>query len=404
MSAVKNIPDGWVETTLGEIAYTNQNCIDRNYNFKEISYLDTGSITEGVIDSYQVMNYNESPSRAKRLVKDGDIVYSSVRPNLKHYGYIRNPQNNLVVSTGFVVVSSKANQNSKFIYYWLTQNSNTNYLHQLAEQSTSTYPSIKPTDLENLKIVLPINIDEQKSIAAILTAFDDKIELLQAQNKTLEETAQTIFKEWFGKYQIGDKLPEGWREGKLGEVTIHVKDNIKPFDNPEKQYVHFSLPSYDDGLKPVVEKGNMIKSNKYAVVSDSFLVSKLNPFTPRIWTIYESEENYICSTEFQVVKPISELYFTIIHCFLNSDDFTKELSQKIKGTSSSHQRVNPQDIFDVKLIIPNNTDLVKFDECLKPILQKKNINHTQIQTLTQTRDELLPKLMSGEIRVNEFNQ
>jgi restriction endonuclease S subunit len=60
---------------------------------------------------------------------------------------------------------------------------------------------------------------EQKAIAQILTAFDDKIELLQAQNKTLETTAQTIFKEWFGKYKIGDELPEGWRLFQMNELV-----------------------------------------------------------------------------------------------------------------------------------------------------------------------------------------
>ncbi len=70
----------------------------------------------------------------------------------------------------------------------------------------------------SFKISLP-PLPEQKSIAAILTSFDDKIELLQAQNKTLEELAQTVFKEWFGKYKVGDELPEGWRIGKLGEVA-----------------------------------------------------------------------------------------------------------------------------------------------------------------------------------------
>jgi type I restriction enzyme S subunit len=79
------------------------------------------------------------------------------------------------------------------IFYWLTQNSVTDYLHQLAEQSTSAYPSIKSIDIENLSIIIPKSIKEQKAIAQILTAFDDKIELLQAQNKTLETTAQTIF-------------------------------------------------------------------------------------------------------------------------------------------------------------------------------------------------------------------
>ena len=66
---------------------------------------------------------------------------------------------------------------------------------------------------KTIEIKYPTNIDEQKAIAKVLTAFDDKIELLQAQNKTLETMAQTIFKEWFGKYQIGDELPEGWSVG-----------------------------------------------------------------------------------------------------------------------------------------------------------------------------------------------
>ena len=65
-------------------------------------------------------------------------------------------------------------------------------------------------------------LPEQKAIAKVLTAFDDKIELLQAQNKTLETMAQTIFKEWFGKYQIGDELPEGWRVGKLESMNSKV--------------------------------------------------------------------------------------------------------------------------------------------------------------------------------------
>ena len=73
----------------------------------------------------------------------------------------------------------------------------------------SAVPSLTTVVLNQLPIDIPKNINEQKSIAAILTSFDDKIELLQAQNKTLEELAQTIFKEWFGKYKVGDDLPDG---------------------------------------------------------------------------------------------------------------------------------------------------------------------------------------------------
>ena len=79
-----------------------------------------------------------------------------------------------------------------------------------------------PANIIRSTLTFPITINppEQKAIAKVLTSFDDKIELLQAQNKTLETMAQTIFKEWFGKYQIGDELPEGWRVGEFSEFLI----------------------------------------------------------------------------------------------------------------------------------------------------------------------------------------
>lgn len=352
MGVENNIPEGWIEVNIAEIATTNDESISRDYNHLNIEYLDTGSITKNSIEGFQLFDLKEAPSRAKRLVKNGDIIYSTVRPNQEHYGYINNPKANCVVSTGFCVIRTKDTCYSKFLYHLLTQNKVRDYLHILGEQSASAYPSIKPIDIENLIINIPGEINEQKAIAKVLTAFDDKIELLQAQNNTLETMTQTIFKEWFGKYQIEDELPKGWRVGKLGDIAKHVKNNIKPFNNPNKLYHHYSLPAYDDGLRPVNELGSDIKSNKYSVENNSFLVSKLNPFTPRIWTIFNSEDVNICSTEFQVVKPNEDNLFSIIHCLLNSKHFTSNLSQKVKGTSSSHQRVNPEDIFEVDLIIP----------------------------------------------------
>ena len=87
-------------------------------------------------------------------------------------------------------------------------------------------------ELRNFPIIIPPNQNVKNSIVSILTSFDDKIELLQAQNKTLEELAQTVFKEWFGKYKVGDELPKGWREGKLGEVTKTFGGTTPSTSNP----------------------------------------------------------------------------------------------------------------------------------------------------------------------------
>lgn len=111
----------WKEYKLGELIITNALTINKKYPYTEIQYLDTGSITCNKIESYQYYNIEDAPSRAKRLVKEEDIIYSLVRPNQLHYGFIKFPQKNLVVSTGFVTITCKKEVlNPKFLYYYLT--------------------------------------------------------------------------------------------------------------------------------------------------------------------------------------------------------------------------------------------------------------------------------------------
>ena len=138
---------------LKDIAFFNQKSYSSKMKWSYLYYLDTGNITKNVIDNFQRFNINdkEIPSRAKRLVKNGTIVYSTVRPNQLHYGYLENIPNNLIVSTGFTTIDVKPEMaDSRYIYYYLTQDSITQSLHALAEQSVSTYPTIKADDIANI--------------------------------------------------------------------------------------------------------------------------------------------------------------------------------------------------------------------------------------------------------------
>ena len=112
----------WKEFRLGDLIKTNENSIGRNYSYKRIKYLDTGSITNGKISGFQEFNIEEAPSRAKRLVNINDIIYSTVRPIQRHFGFVDKSIDNLVVSTGFVVISTKKDLESKFLYYLLSNN------------------------------------------------------------------------------------------------------------------------------------------------------------------------------------------------------------------------------------------------------------------------------------------
>ena len=176
--------------------------------------------------------------------------------------------------------------------------------------------------------------------------------------------------------------------------------SVKPAQNPDNKFLHFSLPAFDANKEPSIELGSDIKSNKYQVEPFSILMSKLNPKTPRVWDIYfEPKENSICSTEFQVVQPNDRLLFPFISTLLKSDKVTGELAMSASGTSGSHQRVKPEDIFNISFVTPSIEKMKEFSELLEPNYLKQMKNQNQIQTLENMRDTLLPKLMSGEVKV-----
>ncbi len=145
---------GWKTVHIGDYTKTNELSLDKDFKFNTMRYLDTGSLTEGKIEGYQTFDLSDAPSRARRIVKHNDILISTVRPNQKHYGILKHPDEDIIVSTGFCVITCKK-INPYFIYILLTTNEMTDFLHSIAEGSTSTYPSLKPSDIENLEFQLP---------------------------------------------------------------------------------------------------------------------------------------------------------------------------------------------------------------------------------------------------------
>ena len=302
-----------------------------------------------------------------------------------------------------------------FWYYRLVQAYS--ILRSIAEGGGSTMPIVNKGQFESIQLSAP-ELPEQKSISAVLGSLDDKIDLLREQNETLEDLAQTLFKRWFIDFNFPDEngkpykdsggkmiasefgeIPEGWTTGGVFLFAEHIKNSISPDKSPDTLYQHYSIPSFDDDMKPVLEAGSEIKSNKYEVIAPSILVSKLNPGTPRIWQIQDVEENSVCSTEFQVVKP-QDQYFGFVYGALKSSPVRRELTGRAHGTSSSHQRVSPSDIFYVPFPVSSDWKLEEaFSQATLSLLTKLSENRAQAQTLTQLRDTLLPKLMKGEIRV-----
>lgn len=172
---------------LGEICNTNQSSYTPKENWDYVYYLDTGNITQNRIDAIQYIDLKSEklPSRAKRKVYFNSVIFSTVRPNQLHYGIIKKQLEHFLVSTGFTVIDVNPTvANADYIYYYLTQREVIKHLQAIAEQSTSAYPSIKASDLQDLDIILP-DIETQKKISSLLLSLDNRIVINTAINENL---------------------------------------------------------------------------------------------------------------------------------------------------------------------------------------------------------------------------
>jgi len=403
-------PNGWRVVSVSDVAVVNELSIQSDYQHRTIEYIDIASVERGVIKSTQELSLIDAPSRAKRIVRDNDTLISTVRPNLEHYTFVKKPKPNTIASTGFAVVTAKS-VDSRYLYYYLTTKPFTAYLSQIADSHTSAYPAINPDVIETAALLLPPS-DEQRAIAHILGTLDDKIEMNHHMNQTLEAMVQVLFKNWCEDFEpfhdlgmqdspLGE-VPEGWRAGIVDNIAVLHRESVNPSDYPNELFDHYSIPAFDEERMPKTETGDEIRSNKFRIPNGAVLISKLNPQFPRVWlTLDSGPQHSVCSTEFLVVTPKDNCRREFLYSLFRSEHFLAIFSTLVTGTSSSHQRVRPEDLMAIDVIIPSEEVVASFSDKVRPSLTLVNCNLAQSSILARIRDTLLPKLLSGEMRIRD---
>lgn len=325
------------------------------------------------------------------FIFDGDyLLIAEDGENLK------SRQNNIAIQVGGQfwvnnhahIVSSNALSNQTLIYYILNSIDLDQYI------TGSVQPKLNQEMLRSIVITLPSR-PTQDAIAETLSSLDDKIDLMSRQNATIETLAQTYFRQWFLEENDNDPIP-------VSEIAMLENNSVNPGRQPLEPFYHYSIPAYDNAQTPAVELGKTILSNKFVVRPNSMLVSKLNPVTPRIWRIDENVmPNSVCSTEFQVLKPRDMRHYLFLYCLMKSNDVISSFAMSATGTSGSHQRIRPEYILQVETPAPDDGKLALFNELCAPMMERVKKNQKQILTLQKLRDTLLPKLISGEVRVKQ---
>lgn len=384
----------WKEYKLGELIITNALTINKKYPYTKIQYLDTGSITCNKIESYQYYNIEDAPSRAKRLVKEEDIIYSLVRPNQLHYGFIKFPQKNLVVSTGFVTITCKKEiLNPKFLYYYLTQNSVIEYLHTIAEASTSAYPSLKPIDIESLDIEIP-PLEEQKRIASILSSLDDKIDLLHQENKTLEAMTETLFRKWF--------IEEVRHEVSLGDV-VETTSGGTPSRKCEEYYQNGII----DWVKSKeLNRSYLLKTEeKITVEAVENSSAKFLPANSVLIAMYGATvgeyaiiaKEMTCNQAVCALKPNDNYPYTYLYLW------AKFMQDEFLNLACGAAQQNISQVLIKQQPVCSDVDSVRlFHSIVEPFFEKLKQNEMQLSSLEEMKNVILPKLMNNELNINEL--
>ena len=268
----------------------------------------------------------------------------------------------------------KSNLYNEFLYYWIISPIGKNALDMMSIGSTQAALTIQ--GLKNLDFDVP-PIEEQKAIASVLSSLDDKIDLLHRQNTTLECMAETLFRQWFV-----EEAQEDWVLHKLGDcVTISYGKNL-----PTKNLL-------DDGFPVFGANGQIGFYDRYTYDEPQVLVScrgeasgKVNVSLPKSYVTNNSlvlEQNKIPEISFEFLK-----YWAL------SYDFDLHVS------GSAQPQITIDGLYGADFTVPPKKLIEKFTETVNGLETKKLNNFFQIKTLEKLRDNLLPKLMSGEVRVD----
>ena len=392
----------WRKIRLGDACVTNIASYSLREGWKFVNYLDTGNITDNRIGSIQYIDVeNEKlPSRARRKVKKNSIIYSTVRPNQRHFGIIKIQPENFLVSTGFAVIDVDTEVlDADFLYYLLTQPTLVEALHALAEQSTSAYPSIKPSDIEDLEIEIP-ELAIQKKIADILGVLDRKIIQNTEINKNLLQQSLYIFETLINSASkdgcIGDycTLKSGfafkskwWQDSGIPVIKI---------GSINQDYLNLSNCSHVSEDKISLAKDFIVSGGDLLIAMTGATIGKFT-MVPKIHkTILVNQR---VGKFFLGENPINKIPF--IYCTLKQPEIISEIINR--GQGSAQPNISASDIMSIPCVIPQTDEINNFNLQTAPMFELIINNQFENLILAKTRDLLLPRLMSGEIDISNIS-
>ncbi|MDO8967634.1 restriction endonuclease subunit S [Algoriphagus sp.] len=398
----------WREIELQELAEVQTGPFGSQLKNEQYITGGTPVITVEHLKDFKIIDFDypsvteEDKNRlSKYLLKAGDIVFTRVG-SVDLSAYIKQHQEGWMFSSRMLRVRPNLDIiNARFLSYYFQQQNFRDYILNISVGATM--PSINTGILKGIPISFP-DLPQQQAIASILSSLDDKIDLLHRQNATLEKMAETLFRQWFV-----EEAKEEWEEVDLEYVTKRITDGA-----------HNSPPTTEDGfpmasVKDMHDWGIHINScrkickdaydelvrNDCRPLKHDIIIAKDGSYLKHVF-VAPNDMDMVVLSSIAILRPNGKYNPMLLATYLKMESTIERLKNIVTGAVIP--RIVLKDFRKFKIQLPPIEIQIEALKFIEPIYQKCWQNINQIHTLTQIRDTLLPKLMSGEVSVSNFGE
>jgi type I restriction enzyme, S subunit len=404
----------WERKLLGELVDINvENLSQKTPGNTSIKYIDIASIEKtGYITQTKQYTFSNAPSRARRVVRTGDVIVSTVRPYLKAFALVTDEHNGKICSTGFAVLRPKKGVDSRFIYQTVIDDRFIEYLK--SKMTGSNYPAVRPIDIAEYPLDVP-KYEEQRKIAAILSSVDEAIEKTEAIIEQTEKVKKGLMQQLltkgightkFKKTEIGD-IPEDWTIEKLMDISSLMTNGFVGVASPfysesEKDSVPYLMSNNIranriDLTKLVRITNEFHQQNQKSVLQEGDLLTVQSGHIGTSCVVPREFEGANCHA--LIITRFSDKrvnpYF--VSYYLNSQVGMRRLKTIFVGSTVPH--INVKDFKKFAIPIPTVEEQNRIVSILQSFDQKIYNEQDKLSKLQIIKKGLMQVLLTGEVRV-----
>ena len=388
--------NGTIYMPVGEVCSSISDTYREKKNM--VTLINTSDVLEGRVLNHERVPNSNLKGQFKKTFQRDDILYSEIRPQNRRFAYVDFSPIDYIASTKLMVIRAKKDVvYPKYLYYFLKNSSTVAELQLLAETRSGTFPQITFSEVANLTIPVP-SLAVQEVIVQTMQCLEDKITCNEQINDNLEQQAQSYFQELF----VDNADPE-WAIGTISDLGTVVGGSTPSKAKPE----YYT----ESGIAWITPKDLSINKSKFVShgendITELGLKNSSAAIMPEGTVLFSSRApiGYIAiaagevttNQGFKSVVPKPEIGTPFVYFFL------KNTLPVIEGmaSGSTFKEVSGSTMKNVPAVIPDAETLAKFRDFCAPIFAQQRILEEQNQSLATLRDNLLPKLMSGEIDVS----